>query len=66
MQKLLYPFLPEGMRNPETFNRMMNNPDYRAHIEQVLDKQVHPDWMHLCFCLLLDIDVHSADFLLPG
>ena len=33
----------------------MNNPEYRAQLEQTLDKQVHPfDWMHLCLYLLLD------------
>ncbi len=40
MQKLLYPYLPEGMRNPQTFEWMMSNPEYRSQLEQMLEKQV--------------------------
>lgn len=40
MQKLIYPYLPEGMRNPETFQWMVNNPEYRVQLEQALNKQV--------------------------
>lgn len=40
MQKLLYPYLPEGMRNPETFQWMMNSPEYRVQLEELLNKQV--------------------------
>ena len=36
---LLYPYLPEPMRNPETFEWMLNNPEYRAQLEQVLSQQ---------------------------
>ena len=48
MQKLLYPYLPEGMRNPETFDWMMNNPEYRAQLEEMLSKQV--SWTSLLSC----------------
>lgn len=40
MQKLLYPYLPEGMRNPQTFEWMISNPEYRAQLEQMMEKQV--------------------------
>ncbi len=40
MQKLLYPYLPEGMRNPQTFEWMMSNPEYRTQLEQMMEKQV--------------------------
>lgn len=40
MQKMLYPYLPEGMRNPQTFEWMMSNPEYRSQLEQMLEKQV--------------------------
>ena len=61
MQKLLYPYLPEGMRNPETFQWMMNNPEYRAQLEEVLSKQVGCSTptpiplVHLCSPILLDL-----------
>lgn len=29
MQKLIYPYLPEGMRNPQTFEWMLKNPATR-------------------------------------
>ena len=38
-RSLLYPYLPEPMRNPETFEWMLNNPEYRAQLEQVLSQQ---------------------------
>ena len=40
MQKMLYPYLPEGMRNPQTFEWMMSNPEYRSQLEKMLEKQV--------------------------
>ena len=39
-QKLLYPYLPEPMRNAETFEWMLNNPEYRAQLETMLQQQV--------------------------
>lgn len=38
MQKMLYPYLPEPMRNPETFEWMLNDPTTRAQLEQTLAK----------------------------
>jgi STI1 domain len=40
MQKMLYPYLPEPMRNPETFEWMLNNPEYRAQLEGMLSQQM--------------------------
>lgn len=40
MQKMLYPYLPEPMRNPETFDWMLNNPEYRAQLEGMLSQQM--------------------------
>lgn len=51
MQKLLYPYLPEGMRNPDTFYWMMNNPEYRAQLEEMLNKQVSWTSLLSCNCL---------------
>lgn len=39
MQKMLYPYLPEPMRNPQTFEFMLNNPEYRQQLETMLQQQ---------------------------
>ncbi|KAI7836497.1 hypothetical protein COHA_009645 [Chlorella ohadii] len=39
-QKMLYPYLPEPMRNPETFEWMLSNPEYRTQLEGMLQQQV--------------------------
>ncbi len=36
MQKMIYPYLPEGMRNPATFEWMLSNPATRAQLENML------------------------------
>lgn len=36
MQKMLYPYLPEPMRNQETFEWMLNDPTTRKQLEQTL------------------------------
>jgi hypothetical protein len=43
MQKMLYPYLPEPMRNPETFEWMLNSPEYRAQLEGMLTQQMGGD-----------------------
>ncbi len=40
MQKLLYPYLPPGMQNPETFEWMLKSPDARKHLSSMLAQQV--------------------------
>ncbi len=40
MQKMVYPYLPEPMRNPQTFDFMLNNPQMRAQMEQMISQQV--------------------------
>ncbi|KAM7279471.1 hypothetical protein ACFE04_006605 [Oxalis oulophora] len=37
VQKMVYPYLPEEMRNPETFKWMMQNPQYRKQLEDMLN-----------------------------
>ncbi|KAI3424344.1 hypothetical protein D9Q98_009897 [Chlorella vulgaris] len=39
MQKMFYPHLPEPMRNPETFEWMLNTPELRAQLEGMLQQQ---------------------------
>lgn len=36
MQEMMYPYLPEGMRNPETFQWILSNPEMRGQMEQML------------------------------
>ena len=38
-QKMLYPYLPEHMRNPDTFQWMMENPEMRKQIETMMEAQ---------------------------
>lgn len=40
VQEMLYQHLPETMRNKETFDWMLNNPEYRKQLQDVLKKQV--------------------------
>ena len=37
MQKMIYPYLPEGMRNPQTFEWMLQNPATRKQLETMLE-----------------------------
>ncbi|XP_031393768.1 protein TIC 40, chloroplastic [Punica granatum] len=37
VQKMVYPHLPEEMRNPETFKWMLQNPQYRQQLEEMLN-----------------------------
>ena len=38
MQKTLYPYLPEPMRNPETMEWMLSQPEYRQQMEQMMSQ----------------------------
>jgi hypothetical protein len=44
MQKMLYPYLPEPMRNPESIEWMLNNPEVRKQMEQVFAQSVSKEW----------------------
>ncbi|CAL5224675.1 g7398 [Coccomyxa viridis] len=39
MQQLLYKYLPEPMRNPQTFEWMLSNPEYRKQLEGMMEQQ---------------------------
>lgn len=39
MQQLLYQYLPEPMRNKETFDWMLKNPEYRAQLQSMIKAQ---------------------------
>ncbi|ONK57691.1 uncharacterized protein A4U43_C09F3080 [Asparagus officinalis] len=36
VQKMVYPYLPEEMRNPTTFKWMLQNPEYRRQLQDML------------------------------
>ena len=38
--QLLYKYLPEPMRNPQTFEWMLSNPEYRKQLEGMMEQQV--------------------------
>lgn len=40
MQEAMYQYLPEHMRNKETFDWMMSNPEYRKQLQAMMAKQV--------------------------
>ncbi|GAV76702.1 UCH37_bd domain-containing protein [Cephalotus follicularis] len=45
VQKMVYPYLPEEMRNPQTFKWMMQNPQYRQQLEDMLKNMSgNNDW----------------------
>ncbi|WOL00887.1 protein TIC 40, chloroplastic [Canna indica] len=37
VQKMVYPYLPEEMRNPDTFKWMMQNPQFRQQMQDMLN-----------------------------
>ncbi|CAL8464572.1 g4107 [Coccomyxa elongata] len=50
MQQLLYKYLPEPMRNPQTFEWMLQNPEYRKQLEAMMEQQgmnLDPNMMNM-------------------
>lgn len=40
MQKMLYPYLPEPMRNPGSIEWMLNNPEVKKQMSDMFESQV--------------------------
>ena len=40
LQKMLYPYLPEPMRNPDSIEWMLNTPEVRKQMEQMFTQSV--------------------------
>lgn len=40
MQKMLYPYLPEAMRNPQSIEWMLSNPEVKKQMAQMFESQV--------------------------
>jgi Glu-tRNA(Gln) amidotransferase subunit E-like FAD-binding protein len=50
MQKMLYPYLPEPMRNPDSIEWMLNNPEVRKQMESVFAQSgmgMSPEMMNM-------------------
>lgn len=62
-QETLYQYLPEGMRNPQTFEYMLNDPVYRSQLETVLDQQVCTVRM-CCTIAELSHELHAKIYVL--
>ncbi|CAL9126222.1 unnamed protein product [Musa textilis] len=57
VQKMVYPYLPKEMRNPETFNWMMQNPQFRQQMQDML-YDLNPD---LCMHSLKNFNLSSPE-----
>ncbi|CAK8566158.1 unnamed protein product [Lathyrus sativus] len=62
VQKMVYPYLPEEMRNPSTFKWMMQNPEYRQQLEVMLNKMGGgTEWDSRMMDTLKNFDLNSPD-----
>jgi hypothetical protein len=65
MQKLLYPYLPEPMRNESSIEWMLSNPQVRAQMEQVFAQQgagMSPELMEMMSQVDFSQDKVQAQF----
>jgi hypothetical protein len=51
MQKMLYPYLPEPMRNPTSIEWMLSNPEVKKHMSDMFESQVHCLFGRVCVCV---------------
>lgn len=63
VQKMVYPYLPEEMRNPESFKSMLQNPMYRQQLEDMLNNMgASPDqWDNRMVDHLKNFDLSSPE-----
>lgn len=62
VQKMVYPHLPEEMRNPATFKWMMQNPVYRQQLQEMLDNMGgNPEWDNRMAETLKNFDLTSPE-----
>lgn len=59
MQKMLYPYLPEPMRNPQSIEWMMSNPEVKKQMEAVFASQVTAA-LHIVNSTLSHAEVHCV------
>ncbi|PSS31813.1 Protein TIC 40 like [Actinidia chinensis var. chinensis] len=62
VQKMVYPYLPEEMRNPTTFKWMLQNPQYRQQLEEMLNNMGgSTEWDNRMMDSLKNFDLSSPD-----
>ncbi|XP_021296264.1 protein TIC 40, chloroplastic [Herrania umbratica] len=62
VQKMVYPYLPEEMRNPETFKWMLQNPQYRQQLQDMLNNMGgSTEWDNRMMDSLKNFDLNSAE-----
>lgn len=62
VQKMVYPYLPEEMRNPTTFKWMLQNPQYRQQLQDMLNNMGGtPEWDNRMMDTLKNFNLDSPD-----
>nr|GMD51032.1 protein TIC 40, chloroplastic [Ipomoea batatas] len=62
VQKMVYPYLPDEMRNPETFKWMLQNPHYRQQLQDMLNNMGgSPEWDNRMMDTLKNFDLSSPE-----
>ncbi|KAK9109815.1 hypothetical protein Sjap_017875 [Stephania japonica] len=62
VQKMVYPYLPEEMRNPTTFKWMLQNPQYRQQLQDMLNNMGGSnDWDNRMTDSLKNFDLSSPE-----
>ncbi|XP_073294683.1 protein TIC 40, chloroplastic-like isoform X1 [Primulina huaijiensis] len=62
VQKMVYPYLPEEMRNPSTFKWMLQNPQYRQQLQDMLTNMGgSPEWDKRMMENLKNFDLSSPE-----
>ncbi|XP_022728171.1 protein TIC 40, chloroplastic-like [Durio zibethinus] len=62
VQKMVYPYLPEEMRNPETFKWMLQNPQYRQQLQDMLNNMGgSAEWDNKMMDSLKNFDLNSPE-----
>lgn len=62
VQKMVYPYLPEEMRNPTTFKWMLQNPMYRQQLQDMLNNMGgSPEWDNQMMDTLKNFDLNNPD-----
>ncbi|KAL4559670.1 hypothetical protein LXL04_031813 [Taraxacum kok-saghyz] len=62
VQKMVYPYLPEDMRNPTSFKWMLQNPQYRQQLQEMLNSMGgSPEWDNRMMDNLKNFDISSPE-----
>lgn len=62
VQKMVFPHLPEEMRDPATFKWMLQNPVYRQQLQEMLDNMGgNPEWDNRMVDNLKNFDLNSPE-----